>query len=255
MSEADHPRPGHEEAEASEEARAPASASEPEVVAPKKRRTFAERRKGRFKIVLSVLTALTSLLGAIAAWQAEVGSTKRDSANGAGFSKSVANEQAQSTIRANVESELISYVRAKSYQAEATALRRQAKLAVAPDAGHLRVQATLETDLAARILAGLDPDAFGPGHVFDPGKEYEIDYALAKTNSDFDSAKEFTSAEHQATKADRLVGLTVLLIAAAFFFTLAQVSSRRSTAKLYLAGGLLVLASSTTMLLLVLVAT
>ena len=180
---------------------------------------------------------------------------RRDAANGSGFAKSFANEQAQTTIRANVESELLNYERAKAYSSQAAALRRQATHATTSDSGHLRAQAALQSDLATRILADLDPDAFGPGHVFDPNKEFRIEYALAKNNSDFDSAAEFALAEHQATKADRLVGLTVLLIAAAFFFTLAQVSSRRPTATLYLGGGLVVLVSSSILLLIVVVAT
>jgi hypothetical protein len=202
-----------------------------------------------------VLIALTSLLGALAAWQAETASMRRDAANGSGFAKSVANEQAQATIRANIESELLDYERARSYSSQAAALRRQALHAASPDSAHLRAEAALKSDLAARILSFLDPDAFGPGHRFDPNKAFQIEYTQAKTTSDFDSAAEFVLSDQQATKADRLVGLTVLLIAAAFFFTLAQVSSRRSTARLYLGGGLLVLLSSSVLLLIVVFAT
>jgi hypothetical protein len=211
----------------------------------------AERSKARFKITLSVLIALTSLLGALAAWQAETASMKRDAANGAGFANSVANQQAQATIRGSVTSELLEYERARSDQAQAAAMRQQARKAAPADATRLRAQAALDGDLATRLIGTLDPDAFGPGHVFDPNKEFQINYTNQKQNTDFDSATEFAIAARQATKADRLVGLTVLLIAAAFFLTLAQVSSRRSTANVYLWGGVAVLVSSTTLLLVV----
>ncbi len=236
-----------------------ASASEGHAPAAERRHESAgehpAERKSRLTVVLSVLIAVTSLLGALAAWQAETASMRRDAANGSGFAKSVADEQAQATIRSNVESELLDYERAQSYLSQAAALRAQARSAPTSDSGQLRAQAMLESDLASKIVGDLDQDAFGPGHVFDPNKEFEIDYELAKTNADFDSASEFALAEHQATKADRLVGLTVLLIAAAFFFTLAQVSSRRPTARLYLGGGLAVLVLATTLLLVVVVAT
>ena len=180
---------------------------------------------------------------------------KRDAADGAGFANSVAEQQAQASIHATVANDLVEYERARSYQAQATAFLHQATRALPADAQRLRVQATLDADLGTRILSFLNVDAFGPGHAFEPNKEFEIDFALARTNADFDSATEFAAAEHQATKADRLVGLTVLLIAAAFFFTLAQVSSRRSTAKLYLWGGLMVLLSATGLLVFVVAAT
>jgi hypothetical protein len=214
-----------------------------------------ERSKTRFKITLSVLIALTSLLGALAAWQAETASMKRDAANGQGFANSVANQQAQATIRGSVTSELLEYERARSDQAQAVALRQQAKKAAPADASRLRVQAALDADLATKIIGTLDPDAFGPGHVFDPYKEFEINYTNQKQSTDFDSTAEFAIASRQATKADRLVGLTVLLIAAAFFLTLAQVSSRRATANVYLGGGVAVLVTSTVLLVLVVVAT
>jgi hypothetical protein len=250
------PGPESEAAAAAEHAPAPDSGASAVHRKPgAKGKDSAHRSESRSKVVLSVLIALTSLLGALAAWQAETASMRRDAANGSGFAKSVANEQAQATIRANVASELLDYERAKSYASQAAALRSQAQHAAGPDSVRLRSQAALQSDLASRIISNLNQDAFGPGHVFDPTKAFQIDYAQAKNISDFDSATEFALAENQATKAARLVGLTVLLIAAAFFFTLAQVSSRRSTSRLYLGGGLVVLVSSSVLLLIVVAAT
>jgi hypothetical protein len=244
----------HDENAEPAEALAPAPPDET-TAGPKRKEGGLRRLKGRFKIVLSVLIALTSLLGAVAAWQAEAASSKRDADNGSGFAKSVAKDQTQATLRARVASQLLDYEQGKDDLAQANALNLQARHGAKADRRYLRTQSAFEADLGKRILATLDPDAFGANHAFNPEREFAIDFTAAKNNSDFDSNAEFVEAGHQATKASRLVGLTVLLIGAAFFFTLAQVSSRRGNARLYAGGGLLVLVTAGILLLLVVVAT
>ena len=246
----------HDESAEAAEAPAPPppSAKTTAELEREKKRSRPELR-GRFKIVLSVLIALTSLLGAVAAWQAEAASSKRDADNGSGFAKSVAKDQTQANLRARVASQLFDYEQGRDDLAQANALRLQARHGAKADRRYLRTQAAFEADLGKRILATLDPDAFGANHAFNPEREFAIDFTAAKNNSDFDSTVEFVQAGHQATKASRLVGLTVLLIGAAFFFTLAQVSSRNGSARLYAGGGVLVLVTAGVLLLLVVVAT
>jgi len=243
--------------ESAEAAEAPAPPPTPAETTAERTRERKRRPEltGRFKIVLSVLIALTSLLGAVAAWQAEAASSKRDADNGSGFAKSVARDQTEANLRARVASQLLDYEQGRDDLAQGNALRLQARHGAAADRRYLRTQAAFEADLGKRILATLDPDAFGANHAFNPEREFAIDFTAAKNTSDFDSTAEFVEAGHQAAKASRLVGLTVLLIGAAFFFTLAQVSSRRGTARLYAGGGVLVLVSAGVLLLLVVVAT
>jgi hypothetical protein len=201
-------------------------------------------------VVAASLIALTSLLGAIAAWRAEVASMKGDDAERKGFADNVENEQQKARIRSSLQDDLVTYQRARSVQALAKGLREQARTASSADAARLAVEAAANEKLAKDVLSRLDTDALRPDGTLDLSRKYELEYALASSHSDLDPKPEFAGSDILAKKSERLVGLTALLIAAAFFFTLAQIS-RRGLKLLYLGGGLTVLLTASVLLLLV----
>lgn len=204
----------------------------------------------KFRIVVSSLIALTSLLGALAAWRAESAASRGDEAERKGFADNVANEQTKADIRARQRYELFDYERAQSYFAQAKALARQAR-GSGPDASRLLAQAATLRKLGKLVLGYVDPDALRPDRTLDLDRYFAVNYEHRRSGEDLDSSAEFHEADALAKRSERDVGLTALLIAGAFFFTLGNVSRRRSARLLYVGGGLIVLVTGSVLLLLV----
>ncbi len=215
----------------------------------------ARRTSTRYKVGVASLIAVTSLIGAVAAWRAEAASRQSDEAEQTGFANSVANAQAKAQIRSSLEQVLVQYESSRTYAAQAVALRKQAASLGAADAARLRVQSSAAAHLAAFLKAHVRPNALRPDGTLDLDRAFQLDYAQARQNADLDPAPDFRQVDHFAKKSERLVGLTALLIAAAFFFTLAQVGKRRLAARVYLGGGVIVLVAATVLLVVVEVAT
>ncbi len=209
------------------------------------------RRSPRFRIVVALLIALTSLLGALAAWRAEAASMKGDDAERAGFAQNIAAQRAQASIDATQQNTLQDYERAQAFLVLAKALRDQARTVKPADAARLRAQANADESRGNELISLLDPDAISPTGALDLQRQYRIQYQVAKNSEDLDSAPEYRTANRQGRKSERLVGLTAFFVAAAFFFTLAQVTRRRAAEQVYLGGGLLLLTATIVLFLLV----
>jgi hypothetical protein len=210
-------------------------------------------KSARFRVVVALLIALTSLLGALAAWRAEAASMKGDNAERKALTESLANERVRSSIRSDLQDTLQKYQDAQVYFALSRALRARVAGAAPADAARLRALAKADEQLgSARIgLLRSHTDAIRADGTLDLAREFQLRYANEKSTTDLDPRPEYRISDHQATKSERLVGLTAMLIAAAFFFTLAQVGRRREVIPLYLGGGLVVMVAATVLLLLV----
>jgi len=209
----------------------------------------------RFRVVVASLIALTSLVGALSAWRAEAASMKGEEADRKGFADGVIDQQAKTTIRQDMQAAVFDYERAQALFEAARQLRVQATKAPAGDRARLLVQSRAQQRAGTYVLGQVSSDALRPNGALDLGHYYEVNYAQVRQSQDVDPKPEFREADAQATKSERLIGLTALLVSAAFFFTAAQVSKRLRTRRLYVAGGVVVLAVSAVLLSIVELAT
>jgi hypothetical protein len=199
------------------------------------------------RIWTASLIAFTSLMGAVAAWGASGASGSAGSADRKGFAITLADTQQRAGILLRTDGVLLDYVRMHAYADQATDLRAQAATASPQDASRLEVLAAADERLEQSIRSTLDPDALRPDGSLDLRRMFQIEYALAASNQDLDPKPDVAVSNRMRSKAEHLVGLTMLFIVAALFLTIAQVS-KSSAGRLYLWGGIGVLACATVLL-------
>jgi hypothetical protein len=209
----------------------------------------------RFRIVVASLIAVTSLVGALSAWRAEAASMKGEEAERKGFADGVIDQQAQTTIRQDMQAAVFDYERARALSDAARQLRTQARGVPGDDRQRLLLQSRADQRAATAILGQVSRDALRPNGTLDLAHYFDVNYAQVRQSQDVDPKPEFEETDAQQTKSERLTGLTALLVAAAFFFTAAQVARRFHTRQLYVAGGAVVLLVSAVLLSLVELAT
>jgi hypothetical protein len=197
--------------------------------------------------VIASLIATTSLVAALGAWRASVASSAAGDADRKGFDNSVARARAEAGIRANLAAIVLDYGRARSYDAQAKAIRRQARDAPPQDRPRLIALAEATERLEKVARDAIDPDALRPDGTLNLARKSQLELNLQESTQDLDAKPEFASSDDFSEKSERLVGLTALLVGAALFFTLAQVSRRR-VYLLYLMTGIVVLIVSTSLL-------
>ncbi len=202
------------------------------------------------KVLIASLIALTSMLGAVAAWRAAVAGSEAADAEQKGFADAVVREQRLATIGAQADAILVDYIRGRSQREQARSLQESAEDATGLDRELLELHAEGYVDLADLTQDFIDKDAVRPDGSLDLERKFQVEWELAKSEDDLDSSADFARADERQEASERLVGLTALLIAAAFFFTLAQISKTRVHI-LYLGGGLVVLVVAAALLFVV----
>jgi hypothetical protein len=204
----------------------------------------------RLKVAIASMIATTSLVAAVGAWRASVASSDAGDADRKGFDDSVARARAEAGIRANLAAIVLDYGRARAYGEQAKAIRRQARNAAPEDRPKLIAIAQATERLEKVAHDSIDSDAIRPNGTLDLKRKFELEINLQESTQDLDAKPEFRKSDNLSTKAERLVGLTALLVGAALFFTLAQVSRRR-VYLVYLVTGAVVLFLSTSLLVIV----
>jgi hypothetical protein len=208
----------------------------------------SEHRPARGRALIPALIALTSVLGAMGAWRASVASGAAGGAERKAFADTVAAEQQKAVIESVLGSIEFTYARKASLEAMAASLRGESETAAEESAGRLTAQADAYQAAADSLL--IDADALRPDGSLDLQAKRDIEWALVADRLDLDPAPEWAEADAQRAKAERLVGLTALLIAAALFLTLAQVGRNPRARSLYLNGGVAVMVAATILLFL-----
>lgn len=208
-----------------------------------------DRRPSRRRVLIPVLIALTSVLGAIAAWRASAASGAAAGAERKAFSDSVAAEQMRTIIESGLGRTESSYARHLALLVSAGILRDEAAAAVPDEAA--RLLALAESQEAAAAAFWVDAGALRADGSLDLEAKRQADWTSASYGQDLDPAPEMARAADLRSKSQRLVGLTAFFIAAALFLTLAEVSRRPRVEILYWYGGVVVLVASTTLLVLV----
>ena len=201
----------------------------------------------RLRLVIAALIALTSMLGAVAAWRASVASGQAGDADRKGFADTIAREQERAVISSSLDSTLFQFLRARSYSTQSDKLRRAARNAAGSDAAGLQAESDAYGSVAESINTTVPADAVAEDGSLALDRAFQIEWASAESAQDLDPAPEFAASEASRGRAERLVGLAALLIAAAFFLTLAQISKTRAHL-LYFGGGVGVLVVATALL-------
>ena len=202
----------------------------------------AERAAARRRVLIPVLIALTSVLGAIGTWRTSNASGAAAGAERRAFADTVAAEQQRAAIETVVGSIEFGFARRLALQQSAASVRSDAAAAEPEEAARLTTLAAAQEAAAAAYV--IDPDALHPDGSLDLEGKREVEWGLASDLQDLDPGPEMDRAVELRAKSQRLVGLTAFFIAAALFFTLAQVSRNRRVEILYWTGGLAVLAVS-----------
>jgi hypothetical protein len=221
----------------------------------RRRRRGGQASSTRFKVAVALLIALTSLVGALSAWRAEAASMKGEQAERKGFADRIVDEQAKTTIRQDLQGVVLDYERAQSFLRLGATLQARADQSAPADRARLLTQARAQLRAGKAVLDGISRDALRPDGTLDLANFYAVNYSQVRQTQDVDPEPELARSDAQATKSERLVGLTALLVAAALFFTAAQVSRRLGPRRLYVGGGALVLGTSVVLLALVELAT
>lgn len=218
-------------------------------VAPARVPSPAERAAARRRVLIPILIALTSVLGAVGTWRTSTASGAAAGAERRAFADNVAAEQQRAAIETIVGSIEFAYARRLALQQSAASLRSDAEAAQPDEAARLNTLAAAQEAAAAGYV--IDADALHPDGTLDLEAKREVEWGLASDLQDLDPAPEMDQAVDLRAKSQRLVGLTAFFIAAALFFTLAQVSRNRRVEILYWNGGVAVLAVSVVLVILV----
>ncbi len=179
-------------------------------------------------VLISLLIAFTSVLGAAAAWRTAVASGQASGAERAAFDQVVAREQARAAVADRLENGFRSYLLAKQDQALAVSLGDAATRAAPGDAARLLAEAQAWATVSRSLMDGIDPDLRTPTGSINLERGFQINLAQAEREQDLDPAPEFALADAARHRSEQLVGLTALMIAAAFFLTLARVLRTRT---------------------------
>jgi hypothetical protein len=209
----------------------------------------AERAAARRRVLIPVLIALTSVLGAVGTWRTSNASGAAAGAERRAFADTVAAEQQRAAIETVIGSIEFAFARRQALQQSAASLRSDAEASEPDEAARLTALAAAQEAAAAAYV--IDADALRPDGTLDLEGKREVDWGLASGLQDLDPGPEMDRAADLRAKSQRLVGLTAFFIAAALFFTLAQVSRNRRVEVLYWNGGLAVLTVSVVLVILV----
>ena len=202
------------------------------------------------RIIIAVLIAATSALGAVAAWRAAVAGSEATAYERKAFDDEVARERSRAAVLNSLDATFSSYIRSEEEKRRAEVLKNKAKEAQGLEREQLRTEAEAYEALAEINVAGIRVDSLRPDGTLDLERAFEIEWDQAQRSEDIDPEPDFNAADDALEKSERLVGLTALMIAAAFFLTLSEIS-KTVAHRAYFLGGTGVLAIATVLLVVV----
>ncbi|MPZ68852.1 MAG: hypothetical protein GEU71_04920 [Actinobacteria bacterium] len=202
------------------------------------------------RIVIAVLIAATSVLGAMAAWRASVAGSEATASERKAFDDEVARERARAAVLNSLDSTFSSYIRSEEERRRAEELRSTAKAVAGSERAQFLAEADAYDNLADINVAGIRVDSLRPDGTLDLERAFEIEWDQAQRAEDLDPEPDFAAADKSLEKSEQLIGLTALMIAAAFFLTLAEIS-KTVAHRVYFFGGTGVLVIASVLLVLV----
>jgi hypothetical protein len=198
---------------------------------------MAERAASRrLRIVIAVLIGASSVLGAVVAWRATIAESRATTAERKALADEVARERTRVEIFDFLNDVHFFFIRGQAHQERATELRRRADEVSADQRALLLADAEAYESAAESDFNAVSQDAIDADGMLDIDKAFEIEWDAARRAQDLDPEPDFHAADINLTKAERLVGLSAMLIAGVFFLTLAEFA--KSVAyRLYFLGG------------------
>lgn len=186
----------------------------------------------RLRIVIAVLIALASILGAGAVWLAVRASIQADELDRAGFRQTAADVQIRTGIfQAHIAASLVDYIHWLSHDAQARALSAAAGSLTGSASQQLRLEAKANRSAARSSWLDIEGPARGrkEGHLtLIRAERTAYLQERADEKLDLNPSSEFHQSNRMRTKAERLAGLAALFLVAALLFTLAQLLRRRA---------------------------
>lgn len=196
------------------------------------------------RILIAVLIATTSVLGAVAAWRAAVAGSDATAHERKAFDDEVARERARAAVLNTLDSTYSMYIRSEEEKRRAEVIRTKAKSAQGAEKAQLHTEADAFKNLSEINAAGIRIDSLRPDGTLDLERAFEIEWDQAQRVEDIDPEPDFAAADEALDKSEGLIGLTALMIAAAFFLTLAEISKTVAHRFYFVGGtGVLVIAS------------
>lgn len=190
----------------------------------------------RLRIIIAVLIGASSVLGAVVAWRATIAESRATTAERKALADEVARERARVEIFDFLNEVHFFFIRGEAHQKRATELRRRADEVPGDVRELLLAEAEAYDNAAESDFHAASLDAIATDGTLDLDKAFEIEWDAARRAQDLDPEPDFHDADINLTKAERLVGLSAVLIAGVFFLTLAEFS--KSVAyRLYFFGG------------------
>jgi len=196
--------------------------------------TYEEMESGqRFRNIIAILIALSTLVGALIAWRASVATDDAADARGNGTSVLIRLGRYQSGISASLYQNLGAFVSYRLHLGEMEMLDKA--LADAEDATHtssLESERLRHANMALAALDLVDQDYLrraesAAEQQFDRARFTETNLAEAATLEDLDYESHFRESDRAALIAQRLTITAVLISLSIFFYTGATLSESR----------------------------
>ncbi len=206
----------------------------------------------RFRVVLAILIALISVMGAITTWRAEVAGSDAGEANSEGEVVAATAAGQRQQYLATALSQAHAAQRSYEDEKQFTFNENEAKLATSTAVStQLRLLAQEDNDVALKLL---DLGYWTPDYVphstaqlptsVDYDINRQVDDLMRENEVDTDSQRWYDEATAALTTRNQLYGVDLLLVLALALMALAQIVRRRRTAMIWAApGGVLFVAA------------
>jgi hypothetical protein len=190
------------------------------------------------RTVFAVLTVVSTIFGAGAAWVAARSLVTADEADRAGFRQHVQQVEIATQVAGERQNSVLAYLQWRAAVAYRDALRDAARLAQSADAARLKLDAAAEDAVARNALRGIALAARADGAArldlgtADRTRQFELEQARY---AGLNPGREFRRADGSRKRAEKLAFFAAVLLVSAVAFTAAQ--ALRTHASLVLFGG------------------
>jgi hypothetical protein len=186
----------------------------------------------RFRNVVAILIAFSTIVGAVIAWRIAVASSNAASADVDGIVSTVSLQQATVASEADLYRDVTSYVQVRIHNLLSQALFAEREQYPDGDPARDRLwdEGWTETHVAEAYLDNVNirPEHIRPDGSYDGQAAQDIDMAHRSLDADFNREEHFDQADHLRVKAQWLTGIAFLLTFTLLFYTLAEVITHAS---------------------------
>ncbi|HJW82710.1 MAG TPA: hypothetical protein VJ754_00250 [Anaerolineae bacterium] len=211
----------------------------------------SSKQQERFKIVVAILLASVTVIGAIVALRAAIAADLANNADARGLAATLNAEETRALNHVNTYEHYRAYTTYLRHNELGNRIAEDLPTAAEDEAQALERQKTDAWDLAVEIQGGFFlPRYLDPDGSYDTQREIDEAWADAAQQKDLNPEPHFADADRLRGKSTTMVILLVPLTVALLGFTLAE-SMKHAFKYVLAAGGSLILAGSLAALLLI----